>query len=84
MASEAPGGHGVEGVEDGFDSMASGGFAGHGVVDVHHPGGVVGPFEVASEPVEIFGDAGEHQAASRGAGSTQVSLLPPPCEELTI
>ena len=39
---------------------------------------VLGPLEVARHPVERVGDPGEHQSRS-----TQVSLLPPPCEELT-
>ena len=44
-------------------------------------GGVLGALEVAPHPVERVGDAGEDHG-SRGA-STQVSLLPPPWEELT-
>ncbi len=38
--------------------------------------GVLRPLQVAAHPVQTVGDAREHQ-------STQVSLLPPPCDELT-
>src|SRR4029077_12089812 len=47
-------------------------------VDVQEAARVLGPLDVAARPVERLGDAAEHQALS-----TQVSLLPPPCEELT-
>src|SRR4029077_9946386 len=47
-------------------------------VDVQEAARVLGPLDVAARPVERLGDAAEHQALS-----TQVSLVPPPCEELT-
>ena len=47
-------------------------------VDVQQPARVLGPLDVAARPVERLCDAAQHQARS-----TQVSLLPPPCEELT-
>ena len=46
---------------------------------VVHPddaGHVLGALDVAAHPVDGFRDAAQHE-------STQVSLLPPPCEELT-
>ena len=42
---------------------------------------VLGPLQVAAEPVDTFGCTGEHQPAS--VSTIQVSLLPPPWEELT-
>ena len=48
------------------------------VIDVEHAGDRLGALDVASEPIERFGDPAEHQTPS-----TQVSLHPPPCEELT-
>src|SRR5207253_2395007 len=51
-------------------------------VDVDEPGGVLRPLQVAAEPVEIVGEARQHQAAS-STSTTQVSLLPPPWELLT-
>src|SRR5436190_1742937 len=42
---------------------------------------VLGALEIPAHPVERVGHAGEHQASL--AASTQVSLLPPPWEELT-
>ena len=55
---------------------------------VHHAGGVLGPLHVAAGPEEVLGEACQHQELSRAApapssASTQVSLEPPPCEELT-
>ena len=46
-------------------------------VDVHDPADELGTLDVAGRPVQRLGDAAQHQR------STQVSLLPPPCEELT-
>ena len=34
--------------------------------------------EVAGRPVDVLGDAGQHQALRRARSTTQVSLLPPP------
>ena len=49
--------------------------------DDQEAGDVLRPLEIAPHPVERVGDPGEDHG-SRGA-STQVSLLPPPWEELT-
>src|SRR5271155_1017329 len=49
------------------------------VVDVEQARAPFGSFKVASSPEEMTRDTSEHQASS-----TQVSLLPPPCEEFTI
>src|SRR5262249_29292301 len=51
-------------------------------VDVDQPRGVLRALEVAAEPVEVVGEPRQHQAAS-STSTTQVSLLPPPCELLT-
>ena len=57
----------------------------HGDVELAH--GILGPLEVAAHPIEAVGNAGEHLGFSlkstRCYSSTHVSLLPPPCEELT-
>ncbi len=58
---------------------------------VEHAGGVFGAFGVTGHPEQVIGSSAEHDAflgaeSLRGAGyfsSTQVSLVPPPCEELT-
>ena len=55
--------------------------AAHLLGDDQEAGDVLRPLEIASHPVERVGDPGEDHG-SRGA-STQVSLLPPPWEELT-
>ena len=47
-------------------------------VHVQQAARVLGPLDVAARPVERLCDPAQHQARS-----TQVSLLPPPCEELT-
>ena len=49
-------------------------------IDIDQPRGVFGPLQVAAHPVQTVGDSGKH---SRYCHSTQVSLLPPPCEEFT-
>ena len=46
-------------------------------VDVEKARDVLGALDVARRPVQRLGDPAQHQA------STQVSLLPPPCDELT-
>jgi hypothetical protein len=43
---------------------------------------VLGALDVPPHPVNRVGDARQHQPLRRGA-STQVSLLPPPCDEFT-
>ena len=53
----------------------------HLLGDDEETGDVLRPLEVTPHPVERVGDPGEDHG-SRGA-STQVSLLPPTCEELT-
>src|SRR5690606_21273982 len=50
--------------------------------DADQARGVLRTPEVAAEPVELAGDAGEHQAIS-SRSTTQVSLAPPPWEEFT-
>ena len=55
--------------------------AAHLLGDDQEPRDVLRPLEIAPHPVERVGDPGEDHG-SRGA-STQVSLLPPPWEELT-
>ena len=47
-------------------------------VHVQQPARVLGPLDVAARPVQRLCDAAQHQVRS-----TQVSLLPPPCDELT-
>ena len=47
-------------------------------VDVQEAARVLRPLDVAARPVERLCDAAQHQERR-----TQVSLLPPPCEELT-
>src|SRR5258708_5720163 len=49
------------------------------VVDVEQPRTPFGTFQIAGGPEKMARDSPEHQASS-----TQVSLLPPPCDELTI
>ena len=49
------------------------------VVDVEQARAPFGPFQIARSPEKMTRDSPEHQASS-----TQVSLLPPPCEEFTI
>src|ERR1019366_67381 len=66
------------------------------VIDVEEAGDVFGAFDVAAEPVDGVGDPAEQgygvchgyccwppPGVGEGAARTQVSLLPPPCEELT-
>src|SRR5262249_6900224 len=55
-------------------------FEGHVVGHVEDARGLLGALHVAADPEERVGDARQHQASPR---STQVSLLPPPCDELT-
>src|SRR5262249_1245695 len=50
------------------------------IVDVDQPGAPLGTLQSPSHAIEVVGDPGEHIYLS----STQVSLLPPPCDELTI
>ena len=60
-------------------------------IDIDEARGVLGALEVAAHPIEVVGDAGEHRSRFHDviltqrshARSTHVSLLPPPCEELT-
>ena len=49
--------------------------------DQEQPRDVFGALEIPPHPVERVRDAGKHQPPFEA--STQVSLLPPPCEELT-
>ena len=49
-------------------------------VHVEQPRGLFRPLHVAAHPEQRFGDAREHHVSPR---STQVSLLPPPCDEFT-
>src|SRR5579863_4013539 len=49
------------------------------VVDVEQARAPFGTLQVAGSPEKMTRDSPEHQASS-----TQVSLLPPPCDELTI
>ena len=49
------------------------------VVDVEQARAPFGSFQIASGPEKMTRDSPEHQASS-----TQVSLLPPPCDEFTI
>ena len=49
-------------------------------VDVEQARGLLRPLHVAPHPEQRFGDPREHHASPR---STQVSLLPPPCDEFT-
>src|SRR5690348_6141333 len=49
------------------------------VVYVEQAGASFRPLQIASQPIQIAGNPPQH-----GAPSTQVSLLPPPCDELTI
>ncbi len=51
----------------------------HLVVDVEHARRVLGALHVAGHPEQVIGGARQHAHASR----IQVSLVPPPCEELT-
>src|SRR5262249_50205628 len=51
----------------------------HPVVYVEQPGAPFRPLKIASQAKQIAGNPPQH-----GAPSTQVSLLPPPCDELTI
>ena len=44
---------------------------------------VFGALEIAAQPVQVVGHAREHLLATSTHSSTHVSLLPPPCEELT-
>ena len=54
-------------------------------IDVDQARGVFGALQVAAHPVETVGDARQHGRLplSRHARNTQVSLLPPPCDEFT-
>ena len=49
-------------------------------LDIQHARGVLGALQIAAHPVQTVGDAREHDVYSL---STQVSLLPPPCDEFT-
>ena len=51
-------------------------------VDVDQAGGGVRAFEVAAEPIDPLGDPGQNGAV-HSSSTTQVSLLPPPWDELT-
>lgn len=44
---------------------------------------ILGALDVAREPEGAFGQAREQHHATPGSSTTKVSLLPPPCEELT-
>ena len=54
----------------------------HPVGDVEHARGVLGALDVARHPEELVGGAAEHGDVPQSA-RTQVSLVPPPCDELT-
>ena len=45
--------------------------------------GVFGALHVARGPVQVTGSPTQHQPAPPSDSSTQVSLVPPPCEEFT-
>src|SRR5215831_10254427 len=49
------------------------------VIYVKQPGSPFRPLKIARQPKQIASDPYQH-----GAPSTQVSLLPPPCDEFTI
>src|SRR5262249_5733394 len=51
--------------------------------DVRQAADVLGAFDVAADPVEAVGDAGEHHGWASSSSSTQVSFDPPPWLELT-
>ncbi len=53
----------------------------HVVIHVENARGVLGALDVARQPEQRFRDAREHLSSS--PRRTQVSLLPPPCEEFT-
>ena len=64
-------------------------------VGAHDAGGVFGTFEVAGCPVDVVGDSRQQHGqlvpctagwsgSSTSASTIHVSLLPPPCDELTI
>ncbi len=58
----------------------------HGDVELAH--GVLSPLEVAAHPIEAVGNTRKHfgtlpNSLIRCYSRTHVSLLPPPCEELT-
>src|SRR6266853_3411799 len=58
------------------------------VVDVEETGRVLDPLDVAAYPVQVLGDPAEHLVRLRhyacpASPRTQVSLEPPPWEELT-
>ena len=56
----------------------------HPVGDVEHARGVLGALDVARHPEELVGGAAEHVGPPvASCASTQVSLVPPPCDELT-
>src|SRR5690606_17548730 len=46
---------------------------------LQHARQVLGPLQVAGHPVQVGGSAAQHAASS----TIQVSLVPPPCDELT-
>ena len=50
--------------------------------DADQARGVLRTTQVAAEPVQVVGDAREHQPIS-SRSTTQVSLAPPPCDEFT-
>ena len=53
-------------------------------VDVEEARDVLGALDVARRPVERFGDPAQHRRAPHLCHArTHVSLLPPPCDELT-
>ncbi len=55
-------------------------------VDAHQPRGALHPLQVAGQPVDALGDARQHSGGLHqllSVSTIQVSLLPPPWEELT-
>ena len=56
----------------------------HAIGDIEQARGVFGPFDVAAHPVQLVGGATKHRIPwERYPAITQVSLVPPPCDELT-
>ena len=81
---------GIEGVEQfpiaaGIDQGQPGfgatgrAIEGHGLAHLDKAGDVLGPFDVAINPIERIGDAAQHGESS----TIQVSLQPPPWDEFT-
>src|SRR3981189_119187 len=50
----------------------------HSIVRIDQTSEALGTLDIARHPVHVIGGAAEHQVSS-----TQVSWVPPPCEELT-